>query len=229
MEQIREAVEAFGFASPVVEVISGSAEGRLAWTAINHVLGSLENAQKPSVGLIEIGGASVQVTFALVDDIYSHTHDQLGEKISWEKYGAHCKDLPLDYSVCRASLHLQMNIAKPDGLRGDVFYLVEDFQQLKFLLNLSRASSQILDSRGQDTCDKTSDVLKREMPHGDMKYLPRVCFQVAFISVALEKIGFKFDQELVIAKSQPGMAISWPLGSLLERMRSVKSSGDHCA
>ena len=43
--------------------ITGREEGVLGWLAVNYKLGSLQSNNKPLVGVMDMGGASVQVTF----------------------------------------------------------------------------------------------------------------------------------------------------------------------
>lgn len=45
------------------KTITGSEEGLLGWLAVNYRQGSLDAAEKPLVGVMDMGGASVQVSF----------------------------------------------------------------------------------------------------------------------------------------------------------------------
>ena len=46
------------------KTITGSEEGVFGWLAVNYQLGLLNRTEKPYVGVMDMGGASVQVTFA---------------------------------------------------------------------------------------------------------------------------------------------------------------------
>lgn len=45
------------------KTISGTQEGLFGWLAVNYKLGSLQSIDKPLVGVMDMGGASVQVSF----------------------------------------------------------------------------------------------------------------------------------------------------------------------
>ena len=50
-----------------LRVISGSEEGVFGWLAVNKSVGALDDLQQPLVGVIDIGGASTQLVFAVND------------------------------------------------------------------------------------------------------------------------------------------------------------------
>lgn len=66
-----------------VRTISGNEEGVFAWIAVNYQLGLLNQTDKPLVGTLDIGGASVQITLPIVDPGQVHEKD----KISINLYG----------------------------------------------------------------------------------------------------------------------------------------------
>ncbi|MEI6804985.1 MAG: hypothetical protein WCK49_00575 [Myxococcaceae bacterium] len=216
-----------GFGSPVAEVISGVAEGVYEWISINYLLGSLKNTSKPSVGLLEMGGASLQVTFkpSSTKEIYSRTYDGLGELRAWKEFGSKdCKKIPLKYALCRKSLARQLKVIHKPKLQGK-FYLVDNFEQLASLLKLEKVSSEILDQQGPKICSKDLGALKQELPSPFAEqYLKRVCFQTAYMSVVLEKIGFKRNQKLISAKTIGETTLSWTLGSLVDNMLSSQKT-----
>ncbi|KAG8084504.1 hypothetical protein GUJ93_ZPchr0010g9976 [Zizania palustris] len=53
----------FRFEDPWAEVIPGSYEGIYAWVAANYALGTLGGDPHKAIGIIELGGASAQLTF----------------------------------------------------------------------------------------------------------------------------------------------------------------------
>lgn len=65
--------------------ISGREEGLYGWLAINYLLKLLDQTEKPLVGAMDIGGASVQITFPMTNDANIDNED----KISFDLYGRH--------------------------------------------------------------------------------------------------------------------------------------------
>ncbi|XXG69549.1 hypothetical protein AAC387_Pa06g2387 [Persea americana] len=66
----------FRFQDDWASVISGSDEGIYAWIAANYAMGSLGGDPQQTTGIVELGGASAQVTFVSSEPLppeYSHT------------------------------------------------------------------------------------------------------------------------------------------------------------
>jgi hypothetical protein len=179
-----------------------------------------------------MGGASMQVTFlkqeplldSLIDpQLYSVSYDGFGETAAWNRLGSKaCQKIPLNYATCRKYLNRNLNEIKQPKLQGD-FYLVDNFEQLASLLKLEKVSSAILDRIGPATCKKTLSQLKEQLPNNSEYYLSKICFDTAYMSVVLEKIGFKRDRELIAAKHMEDTALSWTLGSLYDAMSASQN------
>lgn len=57
--------------------IQGKEEGVYGWLAINYELGTLNSSSKSLVGVMDTGGASVQITFPLTNPQYVNSEDQI--------------------------------------------------------------------------------------------------------------------------------------------------------
>ncbi|KAL1207708.1 putative apyrase 4 [Cardamine amara subsp. amara] len=92
----------FRFQDEWAFVISGSDEGIYAWVVANHALGSLGGDSLQTTGIVELGGASTQVTFVSSEivppefsrtisygnvsyQLYSHSFLHLGQDSAQEK------------------------------------------------------------------------------------------------------------------------------------------------
>ena len=130
MGATQRVLKSSGFKNPKAEVISGVKEGIYQWISINYLRGAFENPEKQSTGFIEMGGASVQVTFLrqepltspLIDSqLYSRTYDGLGETNAWNQFGAKsCQLIPLDYETCRKSLDKHLKVLHRPKLPGPI-------------------------------------------------------------------------------------------------------------
>ena len=67
--------------------ITGREEGVLGWLAINYKLGAFGVAGKPLAGVIDIGGASVQITFPVQDVEKIDSHDLLNIDVGGRHIG----------------------------------------------------------------------------------------------------------------------------------------------
>ncbi|VVA91283.1 unnamed protein product [Arabis nemorensis] len=92
----------FKFRDEWASVISGSDEGIYAWVVANHALGSLGGDPLQTTGIVELGGASAQVTFVSSEyvppefsrtisygnvsyNLYSHSFLHFGQDAAHEK------------------------------------------------------------------------------------------------------------------------------------------------
>lgn len=224
MAAVQKTLAKSGFKSPIAEVISGEKEGIYEWKAVNFLLGNLNDPQKQTVGLVEMGGASLQVTFKDGPKLFSKTYHEFGENTSWGVLAPKaCKKIPLEYAQCRKSLVLGLKSVKKPKLEGQ-FYLVDEFRELTTLLDEQKVSQEILDRRGLEVCHQTLQDLKKKLTQYGEKYLHRLCYQTAYMSVALEKLGFNRTKELVSVKEINGTAVSWTLGSVIDNMLSSQNA-----
>ncbi|XBI09928.1 hypothetical protein VPH35_137366 [Triticum aestivum] len=91
----------FRFQDQWATMISGADEGIYAWVAANYALGTLGGARQDTTGIIELGGASIQITFAtdkpmppefshvfkfgdITYNLYSHSFLHLGQNVAYE-------------------------------------------------------------------------------------------------------------------------------------------------
>ncbi|KAK6922018.1 Nucleoside phosphatase GDA1/CD39, partial [Dillenia turbinata] len=70
-------VSGFRFKNEWAEVITGSDEGIYAWVVANYALGTLGKDPQETTGIIELGGASAQVTFVSPDPVPSEFSHRL--------------------------------------------------------------------------------------------------------------------------------------------------------
>ncbi|KAF8779060.1 hypothetical protein HU200_003025 [Digitaria exilis] len=103
LESCRDVLRQSGFLfqDQWATVISGAEEGIYAWVAANYALGTLGGDPHGTTGIIELGGASVQVTFVTDEplpskfshvlkfgdvsyNLYSHSFLQLGLNVAYE-------------------------------------------------------------------------------------------------------------------------------------------------
>ena len=96
---------AFALPAESARVISGKEEGLFAWLALNYALGHLD-ARRPSstAGLVELGGASVQVAFEMTPAIRATLRE------GGEEGGGEEEPLPAEYA---ATVHLHLRCTQP--------------------------------------------------------------------------------------------------------------------
>ncbi|XP_066528767.1 ectonucleoside triphosphate diphosphohydrolase 6 [Hoplias malabaricus] len=70
LDKVKEVFGASPFlqGSDSVSIMDGTDEGVSAWITINFLLGSLHKAEVPTVGMLDLGGGSTQITFSPQDE-----------------------------------------------------------------------------------------------------------------------------------------------------------------
>ncbi|CAH8252279.1 unnamed protein product [Arabidopsis lyrata] len=106
----------FEFREEWASVISGSDEGVYAWVVANHALGSLGGEPLKTTGIVELGGASTQVTFVsseLVPSEFSRTLDY--GNVSYNLYSHSFLDFGQDAAQEKLSEFLHNSAANSTG------------------------------------------------------------------------------------------------------------------
>ena len=76
LDSVRAYLAATGFGTASARVVSGAEEGVYGWLTVNYLLGHLEHGGPfPTVGALDLGGASTQITFEPLD--FPRAHGQV--------------------------------------------------------------------------------------------------------------------------------------------------------
>ncbi|EOA40236.1 hypothetical protein CARUB_v10008956mg [Capsella rubella] len=154
----------FIFKEEWASVISGSDEGVYAWVVANHALGSLGGEPLKTTGIVELGGASVQVTFVSSEivplefsrklayqnvsyNLYSHSFLHFGQDSAQEK---------LLESLHKSSANStgQGIVTDPCVPRGYIFGKISQKDSLQAAGNFSKCRSATLAmlQQGKEKC-----------------------------------------------------------------------------
>lgn len=140
------------------KTITGREEGVLGWLAVNYQLKRLNSTGNPFVGVMDIGGASVQITFPVLETENIDPQDRVTINISGQTLHLFAHSfLGLGQTVfSQQFLNFQNCFAKeyplPNGLKGngsamacqeDVTKLVNDVQNVEKIVKQTLASNAI--------------------------------------------------------------------------------------
>ncbi|TKY50019.1 apyrase 6 [Spatholobus suberectus] len=133
LECCRRALRASGFLfkDEWARVVSGEEQGISSWVAVNYVLGNLGREPQETTGIVELGGASLQVTSAKLNadlaqslrtirfsgvtyNLYTRSWSQLGQDVVWKSLEERLKYRELKLS----SKSSKRNIFNPCIPRG---------------------------------------------------------------------------------------------------------------
>lgn len=84
LEEVRKMLKdyPFTFKSDSVKILDGADEGSFAWMTVNYLLGKLGKDVPQTVGVVDLGGGSVQLTYAISDEVASKAPDNYVQKLS---------------------------------------------------------------------------------------------------------------------------------------------------
>lgn len=138
LESVRSYLDSLPFGESTAEVITGADEGVYGWLTANYVLGHLDHGGPfPTVGALDLGGASAQITFQPLDfprehvrevtlgrntyHLYTRSYLGLGQDVAREKVDSpdcFLEGYPLtggrkgrgDFDACRAAIRAELSV-----------------------------------------------------------------------------------------------------------------------
>ncbi|XWS23185.1 hypothetical protein CRYUN_Cryun29cG0099400 [Craigia yunnanensis] len=172
-------VSGFKFHDDWASVITGSDEGVYAWVVANYALGTLGGNPRHTTGIIELGGASAQVTFFSSEpmpsefshsikfgnftyNLYSHSFLHFGQNVAHESLRESL--LKGDFSPAAESLHKEMYVdpCTPKGYlpESSKFSLGSMAEKSKYISELQargnfsecRSAALLLLQKGKEKC-----------------------------------------------------------------------------
>ncbi|CAI5475028.1 unnamed protein product [Closterium sp. Yama58-4] len=119
LEAVREMLKEypFTFAADSVKILDGADEGSFAWVTVNYLLGNLGKDISQTVGVVDLGGGSVQMTYAVPDDVAAKAPEGYVRRLSGmgKTYGVYVHSY-LGFGLMAA--RAQVLKAKPPGSEG---------------------------------------------------------------------------------------------------------------
>jgi len=143
LASVRSYFASLSFGETSARVISGEEEGIYGWIAVNYILGHLEHGGAfPTVGALDLGGASTQITYVPLDHpqlhgqavtigtntyyLYAHSYLGLGQDQARSRVGAPAcfiTGYPIpgggigtgDFKGCRKAIRETFSQPCPDG------------------------------------------------------------------------------------------------------------------
>uniref|UniRef100_M8CH01 Nucleoside-triphosphatase ntp-1 n=1 Tax=Aegilops tauschii TaxID=37682 RepID=M8CH01_AEGTA len=217
-ESVREAIlvscrnalraSGFRFEDSWAKVIPGSDEGVYAWVAANYAMGTLGGDPHKTIGIIELGGASAQLTFVSDEvlplelstnftfgettyTLYSNSFLNFGQNAAQDSYREMLKSRErCEYQRC----HLGSNFV-PELLGH--FLATENFYFTSKFFGLDRSSSlSDFVVAGEQLCNKDLSTLRQTyLNHSDEDF-SRYCFSSAYIVALLhDNLGVPLDDK----------------------------------
>ena len=194
MSLTSSAMKDSGFLSKGALVLSGEFEGVYAWICVNSMRGTLGGAVHQTFGIIEMGGASTQITFVpelgpsqsprrfrlggIEYPLYSYSYNALGiNEARALLYHSECRNTEGNYQKCKSKIADNLNADRfcgttsTCGLQGvsqpapkGNFIALGNFANLGFDLGMTYLSPIKLDEAGELICTSSEKDIKEKFP-----------------------------------------------------------------
>ncbi|XP_066331319.1 probable apyrase 6 isoform X3 [Miscanthus floridulus] len=222
----------FQFQDEWTTVISGAEEGIYAWVAANYALGTLGGDLNDTTGIIELGGASVQVTLVTSEpvpvefshvlkfgdvsyNLYSHSFLQLGLNVAYDSFHDLLSSPGLSSKGCTYH-ECRLGAAFVPELEGKFLATENFYHTSKFFGLHSKSFLSDLMAAGEIFCHGDWSKIKKYSSFDDGQLL-LFCFSSAYIIALLhDTLKMPLDHKRIDVVNQiHGMPVDWALGAFI--------------
>ncbi|XP_054443429.1 ectonucleoside triphosphate diphosphohydrolase 6 isoform X5 [Pteronotus mesoamericanus] len=227
-----------------VSIMNGTDEGISAWITINFLTGSLKSPGSSSVGMLDLGGGSTQITFLpRVEDtlqtsppgyltslqifnrtykLYSYSYLGLGLMSARLAIlgGAEGKPAENLHQLCahRVSEVLQNKVHSTEEVKDVEFYAFSYYYDLAVnvgLIDAEKGGSLVVGDF--EIAAKYVCRTAETQPQSN----PFTCMDLTYISLLLQEFGFPGNKVLKLTQKINNVETSWALGAILHYIDSL--------
>uniref|UniRef100_A0AAQ6A5B5 nucleoside diphosphate phosphatase n=1 Tax=Amphiprion ocellaris TaxID=80972 RepID=A0AAQ6A5B5_AMPOC len=247
LKEVRDVFDESPFFVPnnSVSIMNGANEGVLAWVTVNFLTGHLYSNTRRTVGILDLGGGSTQITFLPKSrktvqsapptyiarfNMFNHTyqlytHSYLGNGLYAARLatlGALGADGYAGYKLCYYEVMKVIKgiVHQPYEVKGSsIFYA------FSYYFDRAVESGLIDSSRGGAVEVRDFKKRAKEVCNKMTKYRaisPFLCMDMTYITCLLkEGFGFKDNTVLQLAKKVNNVETSWALGATFDYFRNL--------
>ncbi|XP_026633848.1 ectonucleoside triphosphate diphosphohydrolase 6 isoform X2 [Microtus ochrogaster] len=246
LQKVKEVFKASPFLveDDCVSIMNGTDEGVSAWITVNFLTGSLKTPGSSSVGMLDLGGGSTQITFlprvegtlqasppghltALqmfnrTYKLYSYSYLGLGLMSARLAVLGGVEGKPVDlYDLCasRVSEILRNKVHRTEEVQHVDFYAFSYYYDLAAnfgLIDAEKGGSLVVGDF-ETAAKYVCRTLETQPPSS-----PFACMDLTYISLLLREFGFPKDKVLKLARKIDNVETSWALGAIFHYIDSLK-------
>ncbi|XP_032395462.1 ectonucleoside triphosphate diphosphohydrolase 2 [Etheostoma spectabile] len=129
LQEVGHKIQSYPFSYQGAAILSGQEEGAYGWVTVNYLLenfikygfvGRWFSPGRPTVGALDLGGASTQITFATQEEVEDE-HDMIKLHLYGQKYSLYTHSF-LCYGQDQVLKRLLARIVKSQGYSGSVIH-----------------------------------------------------------------------------------------------------------
>ncbi|XP_067366926.1 ectonucleoside triphosphate diphosphohydrolase 6 isoform X2 [Channa argus] len=188
----------FLFRDASVSIMEGTDEGISAWITVNFLTGGLHSTNLPTVGILDLGGGSTQITFSPQDErtIQTSPIDYIRSFQIFNNIHTVYTHSYLGLGLMSARLAILGGVdASPQEKRGGAITVAD------YIDGAKRVCSGLSISPLQG---------------------PFLCLDLVYISVLLQELGFPSHKQFKLARTINQVETSWALGATFHYIESLK-------
>ncbi|KAK4607152.1 hypothetical protein RGQ29_001108 [Quercus rubra] len=228
----------FLFKDQWARVIPGEEEGFYAWVAANYALGALGSEPQETTGIVEFGGASLQVTFATKETeqlqssrivklsgviyyLYTQSFPKFGQDAAWESlHEAHNSRELVSLSSSTDGIIGNPCIPRGYNLPPNASYAKIPTSHPAGNFSACRKEALALIKRkkaGQHYCEDDWSKLRIQHQNIDDLDLSRYCFSSAYMMALLhDSLGIPMNEKRVgFANHTGSIPLDWTFGAFI--------------
>lgn len=238
------------FKLKAVKTISGEQEARYGWLAVNDVYGTLGKTAKDTLGLIDLGGASMEIAFARREPTDGAKKICIRQQCYWLTADS-ILDIGIEHSLGHIQQYPSSGTCSPveeydlascelitaESVNDKLAHLKKDIPLNRtyvatagfyYTFNFFQANATVdnLEDKTIEACQNTPwPELVNQHPDLDPDRIRKYCFATALIATILtEPNGFGFTTgkpNLIVAKRVHNQDIAWARGAALHIIEKV--------
>ncbi|XP_066091999.1 ectonucleoside triphosphate diphosphohydrolase 6 isoform X4 [Saccopteryx bilineata] len=244
LQKVKEVFKASPFlvGEDCVSIMNGTDEGISAWITVNFLTGSLKSPGSSSVGMLDLGGGSTQITFLpRVEDtlqtsppgyltslqifnrtykLYSYSfkgeweHAEVTYRLSGQKAAVNL------YQLCasRVSEVLQRKVHRTQEVKDVDFYAFSYYYDLAAnvgLIDAEKGGSLAVEDF-EMAAKYVCRIAETKPPSN-----PFMCMDLTYISLLLQEFGFPGNKVLKLTRKINSVETSWALGAIFHYIDSL--------
>ncbi|XP_045666848.1 ectonucleoside triphosphate diphosphohydrolase 6 isoform X6 [Ursus americanus] len=245
LQKVKEVFKASPFlvGDDCVSIMNGTDEGVSAWITVNFLTGSLKTPGRSSVGMLDLGGGSTQITFLPgVEDtlqtsppgyltslqmfnrtykLYSYSYLGLGLMSARLAILGGMEGKPVNLHKLCASRVLEIlrnKVHRTEEVKDVDFYAFSYYYDLAAnvgLIDVEKGGSLVVGDF--DIAAKYVCRTAETQPQGN----PFLCMDLTYISLLLQEFGFPENKVLKLTRKINNVETSWALGAIFHYIDSL--------
>ncbi|XP_078127577.1 ectonucleoside triphosphate diphosphohydrolase 2 isoform X2 [Sander vitreus] len=218
LQEVGHKIQSYPFSYQGAAILSGQEEGAYGWVTVNYLLenfikygfvGRWFSPGRPTVGALDLGGASTQITFATQEEVEDE-HDMMKLHLYGQKYSLYTHSF-LCYGQDQVLKRLLAHIVKAFS----AFFYVHSFLQHTTGITVKTPSQ--LEEAAKTVCTMTFNQLLLLAPQQKSR-LQDYCASSVFVKILMLR-GYSFDEtsfpRISFQKKAGDASVGWALGYML--------------